>query len=630
MGQTVVEKIAERHRVDAGERPLTRGDFPSLRPRHLLTHDNSSAVIGKFRALGRTSVADASQPVIVLDHDIQNRAPEHLARYAEIERFAAEQGIDFYPAGSGIGHQVMLERLYAVPGALVLACDSHANMYGAIGALGTPIVRTDAAAIWARGSFWWRIPRTVEVRLEGALGGGATGKDVILALCARFCSGEVLNAAIEFAGPGVETLSMDDRMTIANMTTEWGALSGWFPVDATTRAFIAERRLRVERDDLGDPEIAPDPDARYAARITLDLDSVSPHVAGPDTVHRADPLGVVEAREVPIDRAYLLSCVNSRVDDLAAAARVLRGRRVAPGVELYVAAASREVQATAEARGDWQVLLDAGATPLPSGCGPCIGLGVGLLQPGEVGISATNRNFRGRMGSREARCYLASPAVVAASAAAGTIRGPHEAARSELPVASFEELDGETIAARDAEPLPGFPRSIEGRLVRVPADNLDTDGICGKEWIYRGKVEAADLARVAFANYDPGLSAELRAGDVILAGRNFGCGSSREQAVTALAHRGVALVVAASFSRTYLRNAFNNGFLGLACPAFAEAALGGFDETVRFDAGGRVRIDFVASRIEWEGRSFAFTRPGEVVQQLVVDGGLEAQLRRGA
>jgi homoaconitate hydratase len=431
MGQTVVEKVAQDHMAEGPQgRPLRAGDFLSIRPHHVMTHDNTAPVMKKFRAIGAAKVHDPRQPVYALDHDIQNRSEENLAKYRAIEKFARDQGVDFYPAGSGIGHQVMVEQLYAVPGAFVVASDSHSNTYGAVGAIGTPVVRTDAAAIWATGTFWWQIPRSVRVELTGKLPAGAVGKDVIIALCGLYNQGEVLNAAVEFAGPGVATLSLEERLAIANMTTEWGALVGWFPVDPTTLEFI-EGRLgvlgdrgtkRVGAEQLEawreDP-VRPDSDASYAGRITLDLARVSPHVAGPDSVQVATSLHEIEARRIEIQKAYLVSCVNSRVGDLAAAAAALEGKKVAKGVELYVAAASKEVQADAEAAGSWKTLLDAGAKPLPPGCGPCIGLGAGLLEAGEVGISATNRNFKGRMGSRDAQCYLASPAVVAASAVAG-------------------------------------------------------------------------------------------------------------------------------------------------------------------------------------------------------------------
>ncbi len=625
------------------DRPLRAGDFLSIRPRHVMTHDNTAPVMKKFRAIGAPRIHDPRQPVFVLDHDIQNRSEENLAKYRSIEEFAREQGVDFYPAGSGIGHQVMVEQQYVVPGAFVVASDSHSNMYGGVGAVGTPVVRTDAAAIWATGTFWWQIPRTVQVVLEGRLPRGSSGKDVIVALCGLYNRGEVLNAAVEFGGPGVATLSMEERLAIANMTTEWGALVGWFPADETTLDFVRARREllgslgveRVNQDQLrawAERPIGPDDDARYAGRISLDLASVTPHVSGPDSVQVATPLAVIESQQIAIHKAYLVSCVNSRVDDIAAAAEVLEGRKVADGVEFYIAAASREVQQESERRGSWQVLLDAGARPLPPGCGPCIGLGAGLLEPGEVGISATNRNFKGRMGSRDAQCYLASPAVVAASAAAGRICGPEPLAARQLEPA-FEAFAAPSVSAEQVEILPGFPQRVAGRLVLLPQDNLNTDGIYGKDYTYRDDMTPEMMAEVVFENYDPELAARTRRGDLIVGGWNFGTGSSREQAVTSLQAKGIAMVIAGSFSQTYLRNAFNNGFPCVDCPEL----VGRVRELLadRIEAGEKtvvpgdsIDVDFSAGTIEFRKVTYRFPPLGAVPQALVVAGGVENQVRK--
>src|ERR1700675_845270 len=452
MPQTIVEKIAQTHMAEGPSRPLRTGDFLSIRPHRVMTHDNTSAVMSKFKGIGAKKIRNPQQLVFALDHDIQNQDESNQKKYRAIEAFANEHGVDFHPAGSGIGHQIMVERGYVIPGSFVVASDSHSNMYGALGAIGTPIVRTDAAAVWATGEFWWQIPRSIQVGLEGKLPDGVTGKDVIITLCGLYNHDECLNAAVEFTGPGVTSLSMDARFAISNMTTEWGPLVGWFPVDEVTIRYLRGVHARLAAMDkpverFSDEDIAswqknppaPDADAIYAARITLDLAQVTPHVSGPDTVQAMQSLAEIEKKKVAIQKAYLISCVNSRFEDLAAAAKVLKGRKVASGVKFYLSAASKWVQEEAERRGIWQTLMDAGAQPLPSGCGPCIGLGVGLLEAGEVGISATNRNFKGRMGSRDAKCYLASPEVVAASALAGYIRGPLKMA-DRTPVRSYTEL----------------------------------------------------------------------------------------------------------------------------------------------------------------------------------------------
>ncbi len=638
MGQTVVEKIAQKHMTEGPARPLRTGDFLSIRPHRCMTHDNTSAVMSKFKGLGAKKVKDSQQLMFALDHDIQNQDEANLKKYRAIEAFAKEQGVDFYPAGSGIGHQIMVERGYVVPGSFVVASDSHSNMYGALGAIGTPIVRTDAAAVWATGEFWWQIPRSIQVVLEGKLPEGVTGKDVIITLCGLYNHDECLNAAVEFTGPGVSSLSMDARFSISNMTTEWGPLVGWFPVDEVTIQYLrfVYRRLNemgVERfteSDIASWEKnsqAPDAGAAYAARITLDLAQVTPHVSGPDTVQAMQSLAEIEKNKVAIQKAYLISCVNSRLEDLAAAAKVLKGQKVASGVKFYLSAASKWVQEEAEKRGIWQTLMEAGAQPLPSGCGPCIGLGVGLLEAGEVGISATNRNFKGRMGSRDAQCYLASPEVVASSALAGYIRGPHEFAHRS-PQRAYTELSSASGGAEQVEMLPGFPQRVQGRLVFMPQDNVNTDAIYGKDYTYRDDMTPEMMAKVVMENYDPQFAARTKAGDVIVSQFNFGTGSSREQAVTCLKAKGIPLVIAASFSQTYLRNAFNNGFLCIEVPEFVARLREQFAKEIAAKEktiipGDEIHIDFTSSTISWRGENFAFPALGSVQQSLVIAGGVE-------
>ena len=637
MGQTVVEKIAQAHLAEGPKRPLRTGDFVSIRPHRVMTHDNTSAVMKKFQTIGAKKVHDPRQLVFALDHDIQNQDELNLDKYRAIEGFAKYHGVDFYPAGSGIGHQIMVERGYVVPGSFVVASDSHSNMYGALGAIGTPIVRTDAAAAWATGDFWWQIPRSIQVVLEGALPAGATGKDVIITLCGIYNHDEVLNAAVEFSGPGVASLSMDARFSISNMSTEWGPLVGWFPVDEVTIKYLKAVKERLAAQGIerfADRNIAawaenppqPDPDAVYAARIVLDLSQVTPHVSGPDTVQIMASLAEIEKQKIAIQKAYLLSCVNSRIEDLAAAATVLQGKKVAHGVKLYLGAASKWVQEEAERRGIWQTLLDAGANPLPAGCGPCIGLGVGLLEPGEVGISATNRNFKGRMGSRDAKCYLASPEVVAASAVAGYIRG-HYKMVDRTPARVYEEFPVAAVTEK-VEILPGFPERVRGRLVFLPQDNVNTDAIYGKDYTYRDEVTPETMAKVVMENYDPQFAARTRAGDVVVSGFNFGTGSSREQAVTCLKVKGIPLLIAASFSQTYLRNAYNNGFLCVEVPELVKRLREQFCKEIgtkekTLIPGDEIEIDFTSGVIGWRREQFAFPPLGSVPQSLVIAQGVE-------
>jgi homoaconitate hydratase len=642
MGQTIVEKIAQRHMAEGPSRPLRAGDFLSIRPHCCMTHDNTSAVMSKFKALGAKKVANPRQLVFALDHDIQNQDEANQKKYRAIEAFAKEHGVDFYPAGSGIGHQIMVERGYVVPGSFAVASDSHSNMYGALGAIGTPIVRTDAAAVWATGEFWWQIPRSIQVVLEGKLRAGVTGKDVIITLCGLYNHDEALNAAVEFCGPGVAGLSMDARLSISNMTTEWGPLVGWFPIDEVTIAYIwsVHRRLqaiggaRFTEQDIANWEMRPaqpDADASYAACITLDLGEVTPHVSGPDTVQTMASLAEIEQKRVAIQKAYLVSCVNSRLEDLEAAAKVMAGKKVAPGVKFYLGAASQWVQQEAEKRGVWKELLDAGANPLPAGCGPCIGLGVGLLEPGEVGISATNRNFKGRMGSRDAKCYLASPEVVAASAVAGYIKAP-ASLNGTAPQKRLQEFAVAAVAEK-VDIVRGFPGHVRGRLVFMPQDNVNTDAIYGKDYTYRDDMTPEMMAKVVMENYDLQFAARTQSGDVIVSGFNFGTGSSREQAVTCLKAKGIPLVMAASFSQTYLRNAYNNGFLCVEEPGLVKRLVELFREQIAAQEktvipGDEIDIDFATGAITYRGAKFQFPPLGSVPQSLVAAGGAENLVAR--
>jgi homoaconitate hydratase len=643
MPQTIVEKIAQRHMADGPKRQLRAGDFLSIRPLHVMTHDNTSAVISKFKAIGATRIHDSKQPIFALDHDIQNHDDANLKKYRLIEAFAADHGIEFYPAGAGIGHQIMVERGYVVPGSFVVASDSHSNTYGALGAIGTPIVRTDAAAVWATGEFWWQIPPTIQVVLDGKLTEGVSGKDLIIALCGLYNHDEALNAAIEFSGPGVANLPMDARFSIANMSTEWGPIVSWFPIDEVTIRYLRRMHARlkeqgIERFTQDDIEAwtkappKPDPDASYSARIVLDLGEVTPCVSGPDTVQTMHSLAEIEKKKVAIHKAYLLSCVNSRMDDLESAAWVIAGKKIAPGVKFYVGAASAWVQQEAEKRGVWKALVDAGAIPLPPSCGPCIGLGTGLLEKGEVGISATNRNFKGRMGSRDAQCYLASPEVVAASAVAGYITGPRRFSERAL-THRYEELTLQTGAGERVEILDGFPKHLSGRLVFMPPDNVNTDAIYGKDYTYRDDMTPEMMARVVMENYDPQFALRTHAGDVIVGGFNFGTGSSREQAVTCLKAKNIPLVVAGSFSQTYLRNAYNNGFLCIEVPGLIKRLRQQFANEMTSKEktiipGDNVEIDFTSSTLSWREEKFSFPPLGSVPQSLVIAGGAENVVAR--
>ncbi|MFZ1730600.1 MAG: homoaconitase [Bacteroidota bacterium] len=649
MAQNLIEKIAQKYAVGLIEgHEVHSGDYIYIQPAHVMTHDNTGAVIPKFKSIGATRIANQRQVVNTLDHNVQDSSEKNLEKYRKIEDFARSMGVDFYPAGRGIGHQIMCEEGYAWPGTMVVASDSHSNMYGGLGCLGTPIVRTDAAAIWATGRTWWKVPPVARVTLIGALLPGVTGKDVIITLCGLFNNDEVLNHAIEFCGEGLTALSIDQRLTIANMTTEWGALAGVFPVDGVTlqwlhdrAAFVAARGLEGVPSDADADGMHPrmnanriaaleqsipiaEDGAYYAKEITLDLASVRPYVSGPNHVKNMTSVAEMQQQKLKIDKAYLLSCVNSRVEDLAEAAAVVRGKSVAAGVEFYIAAASSEVQYESEKRGDWQALLDSGAIALPPGCGPCIGLGTGLLEAGQVGISATNRNFKGRMGDPTALAYLASPAVVAASAIAGYIDMPMTYSET-APSGAFSVMTKEETERSENVIVEGFPEIVEGELLFCHQDNLNTDGIYPGKYTYNDDFTAAQQAEVAMENYDPAWQQLAKSGDILVGGFNFGTGSSREQAATALKHRGIRMVIAGSLSETYARNAINNGFLVIEAPALATELKQQFgSEALTKRTGVNASVDFRRSEITVDGKKFAIDPVGPAAQELILLGGLEA------
>jgi homoaconitate hydratase len=653
MSQTLIEKIAQKFAVGLSpDHKVHAGDYLYIRPAYVMTHDNTGAVIPKFRSIGAARLANPRQVVHTLDHNVQDKSEKNLEKYKKIEEFSRSMGADFYPAGRGIGHQIMCEEGYAWPGTMAVASDSHSNMYGGLGCLGTPIVRTDAAAIWATGRTWWQVPPIAKVVLKNKLNPGVTGKDVIVSLCGYYNNDEVLNHVIEFTGDGVKFLSVDERLAIANMTTEWGALAGVFPVDEVTIEWLKKRseyvaargfegvesdkdgnglhpRMNLGRVEELEREIpSADDDAFYAKELEIDLSTIEPSVSGPNTVKVMNTVSDLVKQKIKIDKAYLVSCVNSRVDDIAEAAKVLKGKKVAKGVKFYIAAASSEVQKESEKAGDWNSLIEAGAIPLPPGCGPCIGLGTGLLEDGEIGISATNRNFKGRMGSPNAQAYLASPAVVAASAAEGYITSPSAIINTTI-AGSMKINTRKSDEIRSVKIIEGFTKEIEGMLIFCHQDNLNTDGIYPGKYTYIDDFTPQQQAEVVMENYDPEFGKIAGKGDILAGGFNFGTGSSREQAATALKYKGIQLVIAGSFNETYKRNALNNGYLLIECPALINDLKAKYGkEKLTVKTGSSVKINFAKSEIEFEGYKYNIDPVGEAAQELIITGGLEEWVKR--
>ena len=384
---------------------------------------------------------------------------------------------------------------------------------------------------------------------------------------------------------------------------------------------------RIEELEHNIPQA--DADAFYAKELTIDLSTVEPFVAGPNTVKTYAAVSELKEKNITINKAYLVSCVNSRVDDIAEAAAVVKGKKVSPNVKFYIAAASSEVQKEAERYGYWQSLVEAGAIPLPPGCGPCIGLGTGLLEDGEVGISATNRNFKGRMGSPSAQAYLASPAVVASSAISGKIDYEWKNKEHRELKGSIKINEKKADTKSSVKIIDGFKAFVEGELIFCHQDNLNTDGIYPGKYTYNDDMTPQQQAEVVMENYDPEFVKIAKAGDVLVGGFNFGTGSSREQAATALKYKGIQLVVAGTFNETYKRNALNNGYLLIECPPLVndlKTKYGKEKLTVKTES--KVKIDFQNSSITFNNKNYSIDPVGEAAQELVVTGGLEEWVKK--
>ena len=430
-GQTFAQKAIARA---AGLPDVAVGQIVDVRPDLILSHDNTAAIAAMFYRLGLKKVRDPDRLAITLDHAVPPPTPRHAQNHAEIRRFVAEQGIrNFFEAGRGICHQVLSEEALVLPGQMILGADSHTTHFGWMGAFGAGVGRSEVLALWATGEIWLRVPESMRIVLTGRLPPGVTAKDLCLRIFRDLGADGGLYRSVEFTGEGVRHLSVESRMVIANFMAEFGVKNAYLPPDDRVFDWLASRRARrtgepieAVRERIAAGALYPDPDAPYEAEYVYRLEDLEPMVACPHAVDHVRPLREVAGTR--IDMAFIGTCTNGRLEDIAAAAEILRGRRIAPGVRLLVIPASREVLEEALRRGFIQTLVEAGAMIGIPGCGPCMGNHMGIPAPGEVVISSGSRNFRGRMGTPEAEIYLASPAVVAASALRGVITDPREIA----------------------------------------------------------------------------------------------------------------------------------------------------------------------------------------------------------
>ncbi|HUL39453.1 MAG TPA: 3-isopropylmalate dehydratase large subunit [Methanomassiliicoccales archaeon] len=415
--KTFAEKVLSR----ASGMDASAGDIVTARIDLAMSHENSALVLKAFQEMGGKELWDPSKVILLFDHRVPANTVKAAEGHKAVREFVRSSRVPtFYDLRAGVCHQVLPEKGHVLPGMLIVGTDSHTTTYGALGAFSTGIGATEMASVWATGELWLKVPETLRLVLSGPLPSGTTAKDVILRVIGDLGADGADYKCVEFVGQAVDDLSISGRMVLSNMSVEMGAKAGVCFPDTKTKEFLAARGRACQA-------VKSDPSAKVLEAMEFDMSRLGPQVAKPHAVDNV--VAVEEAVGVPIDQAFIGSCTNGRLEDLAEAEKVLRGKEASPKVRLIVAPASRDVYIEASENGIIASLARSGAVILNPGCGPCLGAHEGLLAAGERCISTTNRNFRGRMGSPEAEVFLASPATVAASALKGEIADPREVAR---------------------------------------------------------------------------------------------------------------------------------------------------------------------------------------------------------
>jgi 3-isopropylmalate/(R)-2-methylmalate dehydratase large subunit len=413
----ITEKILAKA---AGKKIVHPGEIIDAQVDMIMVHDLTGPLtVEAFKKIGTPKVWDNKKVVVILDHQVPAESVKAAELHKTMRHFAEDQNLTFYDVGrGGICHQVMPEKGHVIPGNVIVGADSHTCTYGAFGAFATGIGSTEAAAVFATGKIWLKVPQTIRINVEGNFQKFVTAKDLILSIIGKLGVDGAIYHAAEFTGPTIQDMSIAGRMTVCNMAVEMGAKNGIIAPDKMTRNFLIERAK--ELPDF--KTLQSDKDATYEKTVDFDVSKMPSQVACPSSVDNVKP--VSEIGSVPIEQAFIGSCTNGRLEDLQVAAKVLKGRKVKDGVRALVIPASQEVYRQAMKDGLLEIFTDAGVIICGSACGPCLGGHIGLLASGETCVSSSNRNFIGRMGSTEANVYLASPATVAASAVTGRITDP--------------------------------------------------------------------------------------------------------------------------------------------------------------------------------------------------------------
>ena len=576
MNQTLIEKILSRH---AG-RPVRPGDIVDIAVDARLARDFGGANVVKNLNEHGLPVADVSKTFFTFDcnpggSDQKYAANQHLCRL-----FARESGVSLYDVDAGIGTHIAIEEGLVVPGGTLVSTDSHANILGAIGAFGQGMGDQDIAAAWAFGKVWFKVPDSVKIVLRGTPPFGTSPKDIALRLLREFGAAGLLGLSGELTGEAVDALDLSGRITISSMATEMGAIILLFP---------PSRSILAHFDAIGKPyeAAAADPGASYVRTVEIDLSDLVPLVSRPG--HPEDVVAVRDVAGTKIDSAFIGSCTNGRFEDLEAAAAILRGRRIAPGVVLKIVPATRKVWRKALDEGLIETFLEAGALIGNPGCAGCAEGQIGQNGPGEITVSTGNRNFAGKQG--RGSVYLASPETAAASAVAGVITT--SAGIPAAPVlfsSSSAQAAPRSGGAGEPDASRGRPTVVRGRVWVVDKDNIDTDMIFHNRHL--AVTDMAQMGPFTFGNL-PGwedFSKKAARGDIVVTGSNFGAGSSRQQAVDCFKSLGVAAIVARSFGAIYERNAINAALPILSGDLIAAGLESGEEISIDFASGTVTRL----------------------------------------
>jgi len=547
MAMTLLEKILAAHSKYDTVRP---GEIIDIEIDSRVARDFGGAnVVRNIRDFG-LSIENPDKTLFTFDCNPTGSDQKYAVNQHICRLFAREQGIKVFDIDSGIGTHILIEEGYIYPGATAVSTDSHANILGAVGAFGQGMGDMDIAAAWHKGKVWFKIPQSVRINFIGKIPEHVSSKDIILNLLKIFGPNTLLGYSIEIYGPSVDLLSLDDRITISSMATEMGAIIILFP---PSQAIIdyCEKRSNVKCTI-----VRSDTDAHYEKAFDIDVSEFKVMVSLPGEPHNTVDISTVYGTK--IDSAFIGSCTNGRMNDLYKVAEILKNRKVAPGVVLKIVPATDTIWKKCLDEGLIEIFKNAGALVSNAGCAGCAAGQVGQNGPGEITVSTGNRNFTGKQG--KGSVYLASPAIVAASAVAGHITGPGNIPEkpSEFIVAGKKpDYSEKTDKLHTGDKRDTI---IRGRIWLIPKDNIDTDMIFHNR--YLGITDIKEMGQYTFDNLlgFEDFAKEAKPGDIILTGMNFGCGSSRQQAVDCFQSLGVQLIIAQSFGAIYERNAINAAF----------------------------------------------------------------------